>query len=62
MNIKLLDEFSQWLTDNDWSKNYTNSLWYHSKKIHKDYKLSIVFKKFLKSKENDQTNDSRTLS
>ena len=58
MDTKLLDEFSQWLLDNDWDKNYTNSLWYHSKKIHKDYKLSVVFKKFLKSKQNEQTNGS----
>jgi hypothetical protein len=50
MNTKLLDEFSQWITDNDWNKNYTNSLWYHSRKINKDYKLSVVFKKFLKNK------------
>ena len=51
MNLELLDEFSQWLGDNGWSKNNNDALWYHHKKIYEEFKLSYVYQLFLESKK-----------
>jgi hypothetical protein len=50
-DFEIMDEFSKWITDNEWNKNYTNDLWFHSKKIYEHFKFSDVYQIFLKSRE-----------
>lgn len=54
MNLELLDEFSKWLHDNGWCKNYNHALWYHYSKMKEHYKLSDVYQLFLTSKKTNK--------
>ena len=49
--LNIMDEFSQWLHDNQWEINHTEATWFHYKNLNKDYKFSEVYQLFLKSRE-----------
>jgi len=49
--MEVMDNFSQWLHDNEWEINHTEATWFHYKNLNKDYKFSEVYQIFLKSKE-----------
>ena len=49
--MEIMDNFSQWLHDNEWEINHTEATWFHYKNLNKDYKFSEVYQIFLKSKE-----------
>ena len=49
--MEIMDNFSQWLHDNEWEINHTEATWFHYKNLNKDYKFSEVYQLFLKSKE-----------
>jgi hypothetical protein len=51
IDIELMNEFSEWIHDNKWSKNNNNTLWFHYKNIYENFKFSELFQMFLKSKE-----------
>ena len=51
MHIETMNEFSQWLHDNEWEINHTEATWFHYKNLNKDYKFSEVYQIFLKSRE-----------
>jgi len=46
-----MDEFSQWIHDNKWSKNNNNALWFHYKKMYENLKFSEVYQLFLEDKK-----------
>ena len=49
--MEIMDNFSQWLHDNEWEINHTEATWFHYKNLNKDYKFSEVYQIFLKSRE-----------
>jgi hypothetical protein len=51
MQMEIMDNFSQWLHDNEWEINHTEATWFHYKNLNKDYKFSDVYQLFLKSRE-----------
>ena len=51
MHIESMDNFSQWLVNNEWELNYTNGNW---EKLNDDIQIlsfSELYQMFLKSKE-----------
>jgi hypothetical protein len=51
IDIEIMDEFSQWIHDNKWSKNNNNALWFHYKKMYENLKFSEVYQLFLEDKK-----------
>jgi hypothetical protein len=49
--LVLMDDFSQWLYENEYEMNGHNSLWFHCSNINADLKLSEVYQIFLRSKK-----------
>ena len=49
--MEIMDNFSQWLHDNEWEINHTEATWFHYKNLNKDYNFSDVYQLFLKSRE-----------
>lgn len=49
MHIETMDEFSQWLVDNDWELNYTTGVWEKVDNLY--HSMSEIYQLFLKSKE-----------
>jgi hypothetical protein len=47
---EIMNEFSQWIRDNNWRLNYTIALWENSEDFNL-YSLEDVYQIFLKSKE-----------
>lgn len=51
MHIETMDDFSQWLANNEWELNYTTGNW---EKVNNDIQVlpfSDVYQMFLKSRE-----------
>jgi hypothetical protein len=51
IDIEIMDEFSQWIHDNKWSKNNNNALWFHYKNMYENLKFSEVYQLFLEDKK-----------
>lgn len=49
--MDVMNDFSQWIHDNQWSKNNNNALWFHYKKMYDDFEFSEVYQLFLTSKK-----------
>tara|TARA_R110000868_G_scaffold68310_2_gene201910 strand:- start:21 stop:236 length:216 start_codon:yes stop_codon:yes gene_type:complete len=48
--IETMDEFSQWLVDNEWELNYTTGKWVSLDNLY-FHSMSELYQMFLKSKE-----------
>ena len=52
--MDVMNEFSQWIHDNEWSKNNNSALWFHYKKMYEDFEFSEVYQLFLTSKKTNK--------
>lgn len=50
LQMEIMNEFSQWLADENWIKSAYGSLWYNSNVNEKSNKFGEVYQMFLKSK------------
>ena len=50
LQLGIMDEFSKWLTNNEWELNYTTGKWENLDSLHQ-HSMSELYQMFLKSKE-----------